>query len=258
MFVGKAKGFKYPDVELVRWFFKHKMNELKNKKVLEFGCHNGNNLSLFASFDYECLGVELEQKNIDNANYNFKELEKYEKCAFYKDSIQHFAASQRGIEADVFLIPNVINFLTKEEFITLLKNARENRIYRHGGGRLSESERESKSDGKSSERDLNENKAKNDEKSQNFAHFFLRARSIKDHRYGLGKKLENGSFVLDTDEFSGEKGLICTAYQEFELVEILQKYLNLHDFEVLTSENINVKDKVFIKDSDIIVYGKIN
>lgn len=64
--------------------------------------------------------------------------------------------------------------------------------------------------------------------------------------------------MLDDDEFSGEKGLICTAYEEWELVELLQKYLKLYDFEVLTSENINIKDKIFIKDSDIIVYGKIS
>ena len=228
MFVGKVKGFKYPDVELVRWFFKSHLNELKDKKVLEFGCHNGNNLSLFASFDYECLGVELEAKNIENANYNFKELEKYEKCEFFNADIKEFAASQSGIEADVFLIPNVINFLTKDEFKSLLENSRKNRLYRHGGGAF------------------------------DYYHFFLRARSIKDHRYGLGKNLKNGSFLLDDDEFSGEKGLICTAYEEWELVELLQKYLKLYDFEVLTSENINIKDKIFIKDSDIIVYGKIS
>ncbi|WP_276882093.1 hypothetical protein [Campylobacter cuniculorum] len=50
---------------------------------------------------------------------------------------------------------------------------------------------------------------------------------------------------------------MCTAYQEYELVEICKQYLNLYDFEVLTSENINVKNKNFIKDSDIIIYGKI-
>ena len=90
-----------------------------------------------------------------------------------------------------------------------------------------------------------------------FAFFFIRARSIKDYRYGLGQKLDNGSFILDYDEFSGEKGALCTAYQEYELVEICKQYLNLYDFEVLTSENINVKNKNFIKDSDIIIYGKI-
>ncbi|AJC86768.1 hypothetical protein [Campylobacter sp. RM16704] len=36
MFISKIKGFKYPDMELVRWFFKNKLNTLKNVKVLEF------------------------------------------------------------------------------------------------------------------------------------------------------------------------------------------------------------------------------
>ncbi|TBR78388.1 class I SAM-dependent methyltransferase, partial [Campylobacter novaezeelandiae] len=90
-----------------------------------------------------------------------------------------------------------------------------------------------------------------------FSFFFLRARSIKDHRYKLGKTLENGSFILNNDEFSGEKDCLCTCYEEYELVEYLKEYLNLYDFEVIMSENINVKNKIFIKDSDIIVYGKI-
>ena len=46
------KGFKYPDIELVRWFFKSNLGELAHKKVLELGSHNGNNLSLFAGYDY--------------------------------------------------------------------------------------------------------------------------------------------------------------------------------------------------------------
>ncbi|TQR33879.1 flaz protein [Campylobacter sp. MIT 99-7217] len=210
-------------MELVRWFFKSKIYELPRKKVLEFGSHNGNNLALFASYDFEVLGVELDEKNVENANYNFKELENYQKCEFFTDDIKHFAQVKKDIKASVFLIPNVINFLSKEEFINLLQNSRKNKLYEY---------------------------------ENDFAHFFIRARSIKDYRYGLGKKLDNGSFLLD-DEYAGEKGCICTAYQEYELVELLEEHLNLYDFELITSENINIKDKVFIKDSDIIVYGKI-
>ena len=229
MLISKIKGFKYPDAELVRWFFKNKIYEISTKKVLEFGSHNGNNLALFASYDYECLGVDLSKENIKNANFNFKELFKYKKCKFFIDDIKNFAKEKSDIKASVFLIPNVINFLTKNEFITLLKNARQNKLYSYGGG---------------------------DEKNV-YSHFFLRARSVKDYRYGLGKSLENGSFLLVDDEYTGEKGCICTAYQEYELVELLKKYLNLFDFELITSENINVKNKKLIKDSDIIIYGKI-
>ncbi|CAM4132930.1 class I SAM-dependent methyltransferase [Campylobacter armoricus] len=222
MFINKIKGFKYPDMELVRWFFKNKLDSLKNAKVLEFASHNGNNLSLFANYDYECIGVELSKQNHENAIYNFNNIMHYKKARFFNENMLDFAKNHKGINADVFLIPNVINYISKDDFKNLLKNSRLNNLY--GGG---------------------------------YAHFFLRARSIKDHRYGLGKRLENGSFILEYDEFSGEKDCLCTAYQEHELVEILKEYLDLYDFEVITSENINIKNKVYIKDSDIIIYGKI-
>ncbi|WP_250322658.1 class I SAM-dependent methyltransferase [Campylobacter lari] len=225
MFINKIKGFKYPDMELVRWFFKNKLDTLKNAKVLEFASHNGNNLSLFANYDYECIGVELSKQNHENAIYNFKEIMHYQKASFFNENMLDFAKNHQNINADVFLIPNVINYISKDEFKNLLQDAKQNNLYQTN--------------------------------KLGYTHFFLRARSVKDHRYGLGEKLENGSFILSGDEFSGEKNCLCTAYQEHELVEILKENLNLYDFEVITSENINIKDKIYIKDSDIIIYGKI-
>ncbi|EAW7430145.1 class I SAM-dependent methyltransferase [Campylobacter lari] len=210
-------------MELARWFFKNKLDTLENAKVLEFASHNGNNLSLFANYDYECIGVELSKQNHENAIYNFKEIMHYQKASFFNENMLDFAKNHQNINADVFLIPNVINYISKEDFKNLLLNSKNNNLY----------------------------------SGKEYAHFFLRARSTKDHRYGLGNKLSNGSFILTNDDFSGEKNCLCTAYQEHELVEILKENLNLYDFEVITSENINIKNKVYIKDSDIIIYGKI-
>ncbi|EAH7580675.1 class I SAM-dependent methyltransferase [Campylobacter lari] len=210
-------------MELVRWFFKNKLDTLENAKVLEFASHNGNNLSLFANYDYKCIGVELSKQNHENAIYNFKEIMHYQKASFFNENMLDFAKNHQNINADVFLIPNVINYISKEDFKNLLLNSKNNNLY----------------------------------SGKEYAHFFLRARSTKDHRYGLGNKLSNGSFILTNDDFSGEKNCLCTAYQEHELVEILKENLNLYDFEVITSENINIKNKVYIKDSDIIIYGKI-
>jgi len=224
MIVSKIKGFKYPDVELVRWFFKEGLDKFKGK-VLEFACSNGNNLSLFAGYDYECLGVELDSLNVANANYNFKELFHFEKANFIQADMREFAKDPlrffKSVEFDVFLIPNCLNYISKEDFKILANESRKNKLFKDN------------------------------------AYFFLRARSTKDHRYGLGKNLKNGSFILENDEFSGEKNLLCTCYNEYELVEICKEFLGLYDFSILTSENINLKDKIFIKDSDIILYGKI-
>lgn len=226
MFINQIKGFKYPDMDLIRWFFKKNLDKLHNAKVLEFASHNGNNLSLFANYNYYCTGVELDQKNYENAIYNFKKIMKYNKFKFYNENMLDFATNFKNLNANVFLIPNVINYISKNDFKNMLSNVRTNHLYKYGGGGYE-------------------------------SFLFLKARSIKDHRYGLGKSVGNGSFILENDEFSGEKNCLCTAYQEHELVEILQKYLNLYDFEVITSENINIKNKVYIKDSDIVIYGKI-
>ncbi|WP_262406510.1 methyltransferase domain-containing protein [Campylobacter subantarcticus] len=134
MFINKIKGFKYPDMELVRWFFKNKLNTLKNAKVLEFASHNGNNLSLFANYDYECIGVELSKQNHENAIYNFKEIMQHQKASFFNKNMLDFAKNHQNINADVFLIPNVINYITKDEFKNLLQDAKQNNLYQANGG----------------------------------------------------------------------------------------------------------------------------
>nr|WP_257929435.1 hypothetical protein [Campylobacter lari]MCR6529220.1 hypothetical protein [Campylobacter lari] len=134
MFINKIKGFKYPDMELVRWFFKNKLDTLKNAKVLEFASHNGNNLSLFANYNYECIGVELNKQNHENAIYNFKEIMYYQNASFFNENMLDFAKNHQNINADVFLIPNVINYISKDEFKTLLQNAKENNLYQSSGG----------------------------------------------------------------------------------------------------------------------------
>lgn len=134
MFIKNLKGFKYPDMEIVRWFFKNKLDTLKNEKVLEFASHNGNNLNLFANYDYECLGVELSKEHYENAKYNFDGILKYKKFKFFNENMLDFAKNYKNLNAKVFLIPNVINFITKNELKTLLLNARKNHLYVYGGG----------------------------------------------------------------------------------------------------------------------------
>ena len=59
------------DVDIIE----EKLNQ-KYGSVLEFGCANGNNLSLFYQFGWNVLGVDLSKDAIDNANNNFEKLKK--------------------------------------------------------------------------------------------------------------------------------------------------------------------------------------
>ena len=100
----QLKGLKFPDNALIKFFFKEGLHQ-KNGKVLEFACSNGNNLSLFASYDYECLGVDINEENIKNAEFNFKEVFKAKKFSFFKEDILHFAKAHPNTQADIFLLP---------------------------------------------------------------------------------------------------------------------------------------------------------
>ncbi|EAH7580676.1 class I SAM-dependent methyltransferase [Campylobacter lari] len=223
MYLRDLKGLKFPDFAVIKFFFKQGLHQKNNQKVLEFACSNGNNLSLFANYDYKCIGVDLNQKNINNANYNFKEVIQCKAYQFFHDNILEFPLKNPNINADIFMIPNVINYLLKEDFLKLLKISKENSMYKEN------------------------------------ALFFLRTRNIKDYRYGYGEKIAHNCFKITDDNTTGELGCINTLYQEYELVEILKEYLNLYDFKVLTYENTNImgEDERLVNDSDIVIYGKI-
>ncbi|MFQ6343039.1 class I SAM-dependent methyltransferase [Campylobacter sp. VTCC 70190] len=223
MYIKELKGLKFPDNAVIKFFFKNQLHALENQKVLEFACSNGNNLALFANYGYECLGVDLEALNIANAKHNFTQVIGAKKFEFFKENILDFPLNHPNIQADVFLIPNVINYLTREDFIRLLELCKANKIYKEN------------------------------------AYFFLRTRSIKDYRYGLGEKIGHNSFKILDDNTTGELGCINTLYQEYELVAYLKQYLNLYDFKVLSYENTNImgEDERLVNDSDIVIYGKI-
>lgn len=216
------KGLKFPDNAVIKFFFKEHLHE-KCGKVLEYACSNGNNLSLFASYGWECLGVDLNELNIQNAEFNFKEILKAQKFSFFEENILDFAKAHKGVQADVFLVPNVVNYLRREDFLALLKSAKEFKAYKEN------------------------------------ALFFLRTRGVRDYRYGLGKKIAHNSFLLDCDESTGELNCINTLYQEYELVGYLQEFLGLYDFKVLSYESTNVMgaDERLVNDADIVIYGRI-
>lgn len=224
MYLRDLKGLKFPDNAVIKFFFKNALHT-QGGRVLELACSNGNNLQLFANYNYECWGVDLDAQNIQNANFNFKEVLGVRDYRFFCEDIFDFAKRQSGVEADIFLIPNVINYFSREAFLELLRLSRQNALYKKN------------------------------------ALFFLRTRSIKDYRYGLGEKIAHNSFRIPLDEdTTGEAGCINTLYQEHELVEYLKEFLNLCDFKVLSYESTNIMgdDDRLVNDSDIVIYGRIS
>lgn len=220
MTIKDIKGLKYPDEYMIKYFFKERLFESKGK-VLEFGCSNGNNLSLFYQYDYDTYGVDINEINIKNAKYNFENIYESEgSFTFYSDDMISFVQNNKDLEVDVFMIPNVISYISKEDFIKFLEISVENNIFKKG------------------------------------AKFFLRTRTRKDYRYGLGKKVSEDSYLMQNN-ITGEEGAICTCYQEYELIDILRKYLNLSNFSINHLDNQNCQNGETILNSDIAIWGDI-
>lgn len=220
MTIKDIKGLKYPDEYVIKYFFKERLFEKKGK-VLEFGCSNGNNLSLYYQYDYDVQGVDISKDNIANAKYNFENIYDSEgSFEFNCEDMMSFVQNNKNLEVDIFTIPNVISYISKEDFIKFLELSVENKIFKKG------------------------------------AKFFLRTRTIKDYRYGLGKKVSKDSYLMQND-ITGEEGALCTCYQEYELIDILRKYLNLSNFSINHLDNQNCQNGETILNSDIAIWGQI-
>ena len=221
MTIKELKGLKYPDEYMIKFFFKEKLHEKKGK-VIEFGCANGNNISLFYQYDYDTVGIDLLQTSINDAEYNFNSVyDSKGSASFVCDDMLSFAKKNRDLNADVFMIPNVISYIKKSDFIEFLEVSKENKLFKKD------------------------------------AKFFLRTRTKKDYRYGQGTEIEESTFLL-TDDITGEEGAICTCYDEYELIEILKKYLNLENIVISHLDNQNLQNGRMILNSDIAIWGNIS
>jgi hypothetical protein len=221
MIIKGLKGLKYPDEYVIKFFFRENLHK-NSGKVIEFGCSNGNNLSLYFQYDYDIVGIDLAKESIENANYNFKNIySSSSKFKFISNDMLNFVKENNNISADIFTIPNVISYISKADFIDFLKYSKKNNLYKKD------------------------------------AKFFLRTRTKKDYRYGNGKEVSKDSFLIDYD-ITGEQGALCTCYSEYELIELLKKYLNLKDFTISHLDSQNLQNGKLIFNSDIAIWGTIS
>lgn len=221
MTIKDIRGLKYPDEYMIKFFFKEKLH-INSGKVIEFGCANGNNISLFYQYDYDTIGVDLLQASIDDAKYNFDNIyDSKGNSKFICDDMLSFAKNNKDLNADVFMIPNVISYIKKSEFIEFLEVSRKNNLFKKD------------------------------------AKFFLRTRTKKDYRYGLGQEVEDSTFLM-TDDVTGEEGALCTCYNEYELIELLKTHLNLENIVISHLDNQNLQNGRVILNSDIAIWGNIS
>jgi len=214
------RGLKFPDIYIVRFFFKFvKKYHLASKRVLELGCGSGNNLYLFNIYGFEVQGVDISKQHIQNAKYNFKEILKApaESYNFVEADIRSPSFLEKiRKNNDVLLLPNIVYYLSRVEFINTLENLQ----------------------GVLASKGL----------------FFIRFRTPRDGR-NLCLEFNGSKAILKTDK-TGELHTTQTFYDEYEMVDILRRYLNISNFKIFhVYEEVEAKiGKVF--NSDIVIWGE--
>ena len=217
----KVRGLKYPDEYFTKFFFKNGLFE-KSLKVLEFGCGNGSNLQLAYSFDSEVVGVDFDAKQIENANYNFSLHNSSLEYKFFHTDINSFVEKYKNTQADVLLLPSVVYYVSQEDFILFLKNLKKS-------GHI-----------------------------KNSIPFFIRIRTPKDFRYGLGERVAKSSYKMPSPSITGEDSATITFYTESEIVNILKEHLALREYKVFHLDNQNEHSGEVILNSDIVIWGTVN
>jgi hypothetical protein len=220
--IKKIKGLKYPDEYFTKFFFKAKLHERNNLTYLEFGCGNGSNLMLPYSYDNNVIGIDYDCKLIENANFNFSLFDKKNNFNFYCNDMRKFVKDHEDIYADIFVLPSVIYYISKEDFIVFLDDVIKNNIIKTN------------------------------------IEFYIRVRSTKDYRYGVGEKLAKQRYKLPMNCITGENNAEIEFYTESEILNILINKLNLNNYKVFHLDNQNEHNGEIILNSDIVIWGTIN
>jgi SAM-dependent methyltransferase len=116
--ISELRGLRFPDVSVVRMFFKEGLH-CKRGRVLELGCGSGNNLILFAAFGWEVTGIDLSAEALSQARHNLEGVGNFIECDL---SIECTLPEDAAFEA--VLLPNIIYYLPRRSFIRVLKECR--------------------------------------------------------------------------------------------------------------------------------------
>lgn len=186
MRVRDIEGLKFPDVAVTRFFFKEKLHDHPGR-VLELGCGNGNNLSLFREYGWSTFGIDYSASLIDAARRNFARMEPDSPFDFQVADLSRGLPDVDGV-FDAVIIPQSIYYVPRAAALRALDGV--NRLLVPGGI------------------------------------IFISIRGVDDYRYGRGREVESNGFLLDTPE-TGEAGLLNVFYHEHEVVSMLHRHIGV-------------------------------
>ena len=221
MNIKDIKGLKYPDEYFIKFFFKYGLHNVSNQTYLELGCSNGCNLMLPYQFDNHVIGIDLDDGLIEDANHNFELLKQDTKYSFHIDDMRDFCESKDSIDADSLILANSIYYIPKSDFIKVLQNIKKNSLIKKN------------------------------------IPFFIRFRLPDDFRNKSGKKIDENSIIIQNGT-TGEDGLFCKFYEVYEMIELLQKELDLRDFQSMNITYENIQNNIKVRNKDAVIWGMIN
>lgn len=226
----KLSGTKYPDSQVMRWFFEERLFE-RPGIVLELGCGYGNNLIMFQQYGWSCVGVEQEQRiaSVADNNLNLSSIRNGEGYQIIAGKFPEVVSRANGAIAtcgsrcrtawDAFMMPGSLYYVSRSDARTTLCHAQS--MLKSG------------------------------------ADIFVSVRGCSDYRYARGEKMvDRNCYILDTPE-TGEQGVLCQFYHEWEIVEFLRVCLRLktESARVLNTHFENVLNGEHMMNHDIIVWG---
>lgn len=212
-------GLKFPDEYVIRFFFKEALQSNPGT-VLELGCGNGNNLTLFYAYGYTVTGVDIGNTVIDQARHNFSALSGQaigQNFPFFQEDMQSYLNKDDN-RYDVLLLPSSLYYLPESEIEVVLKRVRRN---------LKPGSR-----------------------------FYLRMRSPADHRCGKGNALSERSWRLTTS-VTGELDCIVTFYRQEDFASMLSSLWNPARTTWCKCRYDNPQNGVLVPNDDFIVWGEV-
>jgi len=112
----ELRGMRFPDDYIIRMFFKESLH-LNTGRVLELGCGTGNNLSLFAEYGWEVVGIDISENALSDALFNFSDKPK---CfELYQVDLSKGMPTLGG-KFDAIILPNVNYYIPRKAFLILL------------------------------------------------------------------------------------------------------------------------------------------
>ncbi len=209
----EQQGQRFPDENIVKFFFKEALQKQKGS-VLELGCGNGNNLTLFRGFGWRTCGIDISEGALQEAKFNFQN----DSSATWLMADLGQGLPKLASSYDAILLPNINYYIPRKSFEDIMQAC--GRLLPSGG------------------------------------HFFIRARTPQDHRFGKGKEVEPNGFLLSLKE-TGEEGLLNVFYEPEELQEIIAKSIGpLQGKRVLRTRCDNVQNGVVITNDDVTIWGR--